>query len=519
MSLSERLFGTPASASDDSDPADADADAGEEEQLAATQSNPYDVEPKGERRSGFFSSYIDPILGRDEQSKTSRSRTGVDVSVPQEHLNTRYNEYVKTKPLVKAPLLIFNDAVAEPGWMVEAKIDGESDEDMTEALELWGQNCVVHAQEPGHDIAKLVEQIPEKRRAKGTIFIEKASTRGDSQSIGGLMMLDPASVKVFSRENQPILIQPDDDVPPDHPRTEDGKAAAYVQYHDSLGFKDKESIAFSADEILKITYDPEEGSAFGTPLWVTIRDNIDRLTQMLEDRGASIRMNVQPWRTISNENWTYEEANRFLKKHFDGDVSTWLESDSKKKNTFAGRVDAIPHQIDVEEHSADVPDIDDAIMDEVRAIFSVMPVSRYLVAYEERINQFVVEPQKERDDRDADKERNVIREYLEPVFQEKADELADGDEYQGEVTWKIEQPVDENPLSRDSFDAEQWATLAEPLLNAGAPLSVAYELAGMDREEFEGEDWESDPLELDEHDDRVQEQFEAATESEADDQS
>lgn len=493
MSLREQLFGSNT---------DTDSDADTQEQLA--EGNPYDdIDPKGKRSSGgFFASYLDPILGRDETSRTYSSHQGVDVSVPPKHLTTRYNEYIQTEPLVKGALTIFNDSVTEPGWMVDAEIDDETDEEMQEALELWGKNCAVHAHEPGNDIETLIEQIPEKRRGKGTIYIEKAAARGDENSLGGLLFLPPETVKVYSRENQPILIQPTDTVPPDHPRTESGEAAAYVQYDEKLdGYEDKDPIAFSANDVLKIVYDPAEGAAHGTPMWVTIREHIDRLNQLLSDRGASIRINGHPWRTISNEHWSYKEAEKFLSAHFSGDISTWQESTTKDQDTFAGRMDAIPHNIEVDEHTGSIPDIDDAIMDEVQQIFSILPVSRYLIAYEEGINQFVVEPQERKDERNAVKERHIIREYIEPVFEQKGDELAGG-EYEGTITWKIEQPADENPLERESFDADDWATMVEPFLDAGAPLELAYWSAGVDQEQFEYADDEVAPL--DEADEDVQ---------------
>lgn len=481
MSLREQLFGTTESDID----SDSTGEQSEKEQLAPDTEGS-DLDPTGERRTGgFVSSYINSVLGRDETSRNYSIGSGVDVSVAPEKLNERYNEYVKTKPLVRAPLSIFSDAVVEPGWTVKSEIDGRKDEDMTEALKMWGKNCAIHAQQPGQDILKLVEQIPEKRRGKGTLFIEKVGTRDDSNSLGGLMMLDPSSIKIYSRENQPILVQPDDDVDRDHPITDDGRAAAYTQYEDNSRYPDSDTIAFASDELIKITYEPDEGDAWGTPLWVQIREHIDALYQKLRDRNSSIRINGHPWRIISNENWTYEEASRFLKKHFEGEISTWNNAESEKKESFAGRMDAIPHEIDVQEHTGDVPEIDNAIMDDIQAIFSVMPVSRFKISYEEGINQFVVEPQEKKDRRNVVRERRRIREIIEPVFEEKADELAGG-EYDGKVTWKLEQPDDENPLDRESFDADDFATLVEAMEPYGAPADFAFWAAGVDPSEFDG---------------------------------
>lgn len=489
------------------------------EQLAEAQE--VDLEPRGQDRKAegnkFFTYFSSD---RDEREYTRRAGVDTDVTIAPEHLENRYHQYVRTVPLVFAPFNVFSKAVTEPGWTVSAEIDGETDEDMEEALEMWGKNCVIYAQEPGHDILKLAKDIPEKRRGKGTMFIEKVS--GPDTDLAALMPLKPSTMATFSRENQPILVQPDDDVAPDHPRKDDGTPAAYVQYHNENDrWADEEQVEFAADDIIKITFNAREGSAWGTPLWVIIREHVDGLYQKLRDRNASIRINGHPWRVIQNDSWNQTQAQNFLKAHFDGDLSTWLSDlipgggrskrgpkDKKdRENTFAGRVDAIPHNIEVDEYSGDVPEIDSAIKDEVENIFSVMPVSKYQIAYEEDINQFVVEPQSEKDERNVVEERGLIREYLEPVFQEKADELASGDEYEGEVTWKLEQPDDENPLERESFNAEEFSEFVDSMTTAGAPLEFAYWAAGVDREEFE-EQYEVDPLEIDESDPQAQEQFE-----------
>lgn len=522
MSLRERFLPSGNSTVSDSD--------GDTEQLATTVETDVELEPKGEQRqsSGGLFGYF--RADRDETPYTRASGVGTDITIAPEHLDVRYHQYVRTVPLVYSPLSIFGDAVTEPGWTVEAKDGDETDEEMTEALELWGQNCAVHAQEPGKDIITIVGDIPQKRRGKGTLFYEKV--RDSDGNLAGLMALKPSTMSTFARKDQPILVQPDDDVPADHPTTDGGKAAAYVQYHnDRDDFEDETQVEFTVNDVLKITFNERDGSAWGTPLWVTIREHVDGLYQKVRDRNTSIRINGHPWRVIQNEHWDEQQAQSFLKAHFKGDFSTWLSdlipSGSERKrgphdkkdreNTFAGRVDAVPHNLEIDEYAGDVPDIADAVMDDIQNIFSVMPVSRFKIAYEEKINQFVVEPQDQKDERNVVKERHVIREAIEPVFQEKADELAGGD-YSGEVTWKLEQPTDENPLERESFDADAFATFVEAGNKYQMPPKFFEWVAGVDREEFDPE-WNPDELELNESDEQVQQQFEAGQEDEGDEES
>ncbi len=483
-----------------------------------------ELEPKGQHR--------DTVISRDRTPGTRRGARGLmgrrdtlsdtDLSPPPEDAWENFRDYYLEFPFVQAALKIFDENVVEPGWDVEARIDGDVDEEMTRALEIWGENCAIFAGEPGHDIIHILSQIPSLRRVKPAVFLEKIGTTDEPDSLTAIQMLDPTTITIRLRRNQNIVVQPGDDVGQGHPVTEDGTPAGYVQYDDevdrSLSRHDKlDPINFAADDIIKVVYDPEEGSPWGRTIWPALEDTITGLKEKLADRNAAIRLAGHPHRIYSSDTWSQEQAEEFADSHEAGEVSTWEMDTERRSDGFASRVDFVPNVVEVTVVEGNVADIKDAIQDDVEAIFSMLPVSKFKIAYEEHINQFVVEPQSEKDQMWVDKERRFIESIVgNPLFRQKADELADG--YDGEVDFRIRQPASENPLERDSFNADDFLTFMRAFnefANSDAaldfPSALPYFAAGMDREKFEEEYGNLDDVtrDVDEEDEDVEQAAEA----------
>jgi len=476
-----------------------------------------DPAPRGEHRvptSEEDAGSVPGILGYSTTAGFgSDAAVRSEPSAPPEKIRKYWNKYYNEFALTRAPLKSFDLAVTEPGYRIRVEdVDGERDEEMEEALKLWASNCVIHAGEMGHDLATLLGSLPSKRRGKGTALIEKVGTEEDPDAMAALMSLDPATFQIYTREDQTVLIQPDDDVDADHPTTEDGEAAAYNQYDDDLlRYTDKDPIPFTVDNIIKLTYDADDGEVWGTSVFDACRDRIDALVQKLEDRDFSVRQTGYAHRIYSSENWTQAQAEDYAEAHNEGDVSSTYAPDDDEdadrggeKDSFAGRVDFVPHSVEVQVEEGTVPDISDAVRDDIEQIFSVMPVGKYQIAYADDLNQFVVDPQIEKDNERVDHERRYIERKLTPVLEEKADELASGDRYEGSIHFSIEPQQDENPLRREGFPAENLTALMEAFsqfAESGAdmymPPGAFAELAGFDLDELrDRHEWESDPLEL-----------------------
>lgn len=487
------------------------------EQLAAT-----DPAPRGEDRDDDSAW----LLGAPPSS-TGGDRLAVDTQTAPQTIDEYWREYYREFPLTRASLSIFDDLVTEPGYQIAATIDGETDEEMEAALQKWAANCAIHAGEWGVDLSVLLNQLPSKRRGKGTLFVEKVGTEEDPDALAALMLLDPSTMSIKTRDDQNLLVQPTDDVEADAPRTDDGDAAAYVQYENdgSPPNDDTDEIPFTVDDIVKLVYDPDEGSPWGTSIFEALSDRIDSLRQKFNDRDVAIKQVGYGHRIYSSENWSLEEAKEYKKAHRNGEVSSWEDPDSE--GTWAGRVDFASDSLDVNVVEGTVPDIDDPVMDDIQAIFSLMPVARFRVAYYEQINQFVVEPQNETDDRKIDDERQYQERKIGPIIEEKADELAGGT-YEGDVSFTIEQPQEENPLRRSDFPAENLESLGKfikDVVGSGAtadvPLAGLLDIAGVDvdglRDEFGWEPEELPPI--DESSEAAQQQIAAMEDRDGDSES
>lgn len=479
-----------------------------EQQAVEDSTSDDDLSPRGEHRgdSGFVVSRAGKFSddGRRRSWRAGLDDSAADIEPVPAASKEEFRRYFLEFALTKSALRTFDELVLEPDWEVTAKIDDEVDEEMTEALNLWGQNCTVRAGEPGHDLSNILSQCPSGRRSKPAVLIEKVGTTDDPEAIAGLQTLEPWEMSARLVKDQNFVIQPGHDVDPDHPTVErDGEdvPAAYVQYDNStssFGGSDKDPIPFAQGDLLKLTYEPPDGSAWGRTIWSALAEPIDRLKQKLRDRDAAIRLTGHPHRIYSSDAWSKEEAKEYADSHDSGQMSAWDMEEEANKKSYAGRVDYVPHTVSVQVVDGNVADISDAIKDDLEQIFAVLPVGKHNIAYVDEINQFVVEPLDANDDRKVDKERKYLESVFSPLFGEKADELYESD-YPGEVEFRIRQPESDNPLERSDFDPERVATLTRAFtefVKSGAstefPRELPYFLAGMNREEFEDEYAEGD---------------------------
>lgn len=494
------------------------------EQQAESAEDPSEFRPRGENRDS--TGFIHSRGGFDENGRKrvrswrvgTKSDSDTDIESVPAAAKEEYRRYYLEFAITQSALRTFDDLVLEPDWEVTAKVNDEVDEDMTDALNLWGQHCAIRAGEPGHDLSNILSQCPSGRRAKPAVIIEKIGTVEDPEAIAGLQLLEPWNMSARFVPNQNMIIQPGHDVGRDHPMVErNGKQvpAAYVQYDDEqdsfASSSDSDQIPFAQDDLLKLTYDPPDGSAWGRTIWSSLAEPIDRLKQKLRDRDAAIRLTGHPHRIYSSDAWTKEEAKQYADAHDEGQMSAWDIEDEANKKSYAGRVDYVPHTVNVQVVEGEVADISDAVKDDLEQIFSILPVSKHNIAYVDEINQFVVDPLDANDDRRVDKERRYLEGKFSPLFAEKADELAD-DEYPGEVEFHIRQPESDNPLERSDFEPERVADLVGAFteyVKSGAstefPRELPYFFAGMSRETFEDEYAEEpiDPNEATDADDGV----------------
>jgi hypothetical protein len=518
-----------------------DTDAEAESEITTEQlADGSDGEPRGESRDDGATGIIRTLMpGRRWRGPTqSQPEVTTDKSKPPLTIRRYWQDYFNNFPLTRAPLRIFDEAVAEPGYRVEATIERETgetdaggdpitetvtDDDMQKALREWASQSAWHAHEADQDLSKLIRGNPSKRRGKGTLFLE--IVRGESGMPTGLIYHPPGSIKIYSRENQAALVQPDDDVGEDHPRTSptddypDGKAAAYVQYDETLSdYDDEDPVAFGADDIIKFVYENDTGDPWGTSVYASSAERIDALRQKLRDREGAIRLAGYPLRVYSSPQWDQEQATEWAQSHQDGEISSRGRERRERRlrygprneglwsdyshgtpdediydpadNPLANSNEFMGGDLDVKVVTGEVPDISGAVMDDIRIIFSDMPVARLKIGFEESINQFVAEPQIADDNRRVDQERDYLAQKFEPVFEEVADFLVEDDEYEGDVRFAIETRPSDNPLEREDFPRENLEALSgavKEMNQAGADPALINGIlsnAGVDVEEY-----------------------------------
>jgi hypothetical protein len=510
MSLLDRLRGSPS-----------ESDA---EQLA-----PDDPAPRGEDREDG-DSFIVSVFGgglrsRFDRSSTSTTDQGGDREIeaarsrPASDLETDHRSYYREVSFTRSGLDGFARTITEPGYVIEATVDGGTDEDMQTALRTWASQCAIVANEPGEDLLEVLKRAPVEALSKGTGFVEKAGSSENPDSIAALVYLSPSTFTQYTRKHKPIVVQPDDEVSPDHPRTPTDDAAAYVQ-HDTGSRFEREPVNFGRRDLIKLTHDPEPGSPWGTPVWEACGDRIDALYEKLDDRDMSIHTVGHAHRIYSSPNWSMEQAREYADAHKSGEVSAGPRvgdhSNDREsyRQSWPGRVDFVPEAVEVKTVEGEVADIGAAVKDDIEAIFAALPVSKFKLGYAEDINQFVVEPQAEHDQKLVDEWRRTLERKFGPVIEEKADELAGG-EYDGDVSFRIEAEPESNPLQRQDFPRENLTALSEAVKEinqAGADpalIDAVLSHAGIDREQVEAEFGDRyEPDELDEGDEQVQQQFE-----------
>jgi hypothetical protein len=108
-----------------------DTDAEAESEITTEQlADGSDGEPRGESRDDGATGIIRTLMpGRRWRGPTqSQPEVTTDKSKPPSTIRRYWQDYFNNFPLTRAPLRIFDEAVAEPGYRVEATIERETGE-------------------------------------------------------------------------------------------------------------------------------------------------------------------------------------------------------------------------------------------------------------------------------------------------------------------------------------------------------------------------------------------------------
>lgn len=332
----------------------------------------------------------------------------MDVVAPDKDNLQEYWRLFETTPILRESIRSFASEVVKPGYWVDAE-----NEETREFLEDWLKEAAIVEGEMGNDAQVLFKKSIIQRDARGTCLVEHVGTANDLDELVALKLINPETVKAYTREGQAILLQPDDDIP-DAPTTKDSKTGAYVQYDDSFNrFEEKEEVVFPQDRITKFTRDADVGEIFGTSRVEAVSDRVKGLKRKLKDNDAAIESKAWPfWLFVFGSEeypWTNDEIDDFMEEH-DAD-----EFGPGKKQGVAG-------DVEIQTISGEVAELAETLEFDINWIMSSMPIPKYaLGSFERNINQFVSESQQNRLDNQIQEARQELEKDFTPALRKKAE--------------------------------------------------------------------------------------------------
>jgi len=353
------------------------------------------------------------------------SRSGsVDKHVPDKNKMDNYWDIYKEIPIIRHPIRAFASEVVGPGYYVDA-----DDEELKEEIEGWLGNCAIVDGEIDKDFTLLLKKSQIQREVKGTALSEKV--KDDNENLYGFKLMRPETVSAYTRPGQSVLLPPDFEVEKheesdgimsrvvsnnDYYRTSDGDIAAYVQLDERIsGGNETAYIAFTRNDIIKLTRDADVGEIFGEGRISAVEDRLESLLKKLEDNDKAIESIAHPFQLIQfgNEDdvWSPQEIQSFMDQHSQSEFEPGMKQ-------------GVQGDVSIDTVSGEVAPIEEFLQFDLNWIISEMPLPKYaLGGFEEDVNQFVSRSQETRIEKQIEEARKEIEEEWTPVLKEKAEEL------------------------------------------------------------------------------------------------
>lgn len=368
-------------------------------------------------------------------------------------------------PLVSTPIDNWASDVLAPGIRIET-----SDSALESALLGFCSDAAIRSGEFDHDFADLLEEQVRDTALRGTGFAEIAyADRKTAEEIKGFQLLKAGTLTPYTRPGQAILLK-GDDAPSSRssggkertaPQTAAGKTAAYVQFDNVFASnQDEEEIAFAQDDVVKIVNRPETSAIFGRSDVEAVHSRVRGLLQKLEDVDTAIAAKAYAFWLIriGSEGSTTEE---------DIEQAKSFMSEQEPENYGPGKKQAVPHTVNLETYSGEVPEVWESLEFDVKYILSNLPTPKYRTGWEDDINRDIAIREQE----DYREEVRAMRRRLEsawkPVLERVAIQLGFGStEEPPEFEFLIEEHRDTNPLRAEWFDAQAFRATMQGLETA-----------------------------------------------------
>ncbi|WP_254547497.1 hypothetical protein [Halomarina pelagica] len=399
-----------------------------------------------------------PRTGTRRSGAYHRRRVADRTPPPRGEIERYWRQY-RSVPLLRAPINQFADDVVEHGYRVTA-----DDNDTQAFLEEWCASAAVLNGERGRDLGDLLHQVPKQAKAKGSALIEHAPLDTDPETIGGLALIAPETITYYTRPDMDLLVQPDDTDLEHVKLTEDGEAAAYVQYDTRHYSGDETENRLTADDVTKIVNDPDVGDIFGLSAIEPVSPRVEGVRKKLQDNEQAIE-------SMAYGQWFFA----FKPTVVDDTLVEWDEDAiddvmDEIEDVRPGDQIGLDGDIDVTNVPGEVADILGNLEFDVNYILSAMPAPTYAVGFEENINQFVVDGQETRHETRVEQFRQRLAAALTPVLRTVAEQH--GYDPAG-VRLALEPAEETSPvlaLTDEEMDRlQQYADAVEKLSGAADP--------------------------------------------------
>lgn len=419
------------------------------------------------------------------------------VPVPVDDIQKYWNMY-RTVPLVRAPFNQFRDDIIADGYRIEA------DSKRTRTfLEGWSETGAVVEAERNRDIYRLLHALPTQALARGTVFLEHAPDGEDGDKTAGLSFINPTTLTPYRASDTNLLLRPGDTQYEGAKLTDDGEAAAFVQFDAGPGKTSDDERRLTLDDVTRIPIDAGVNDVFGTSRVAPVAPRIEAVREKLQDNDRAVKTNAfKNWFVaFGHETVTNEDGSETIIEWSDDDMDEFMDD---LQSVEPGDIEGHDGTIEINGMGGDTADIINQLKYETHYILTAMPAPTYAVGFESDINQFVVDGQEERHEQRIEQFRKLIERELTPIYRQVAEQ---NDLKTSGIQFKLEPPAESSPiLSMSDAEVERLSKYATALktLSGGKPRTLVpddvlredllrIEDVGDGDGEYSG--WQPDPLE------------------------
>lgn len=311
----------------------------------------------------------------------SQNRT--EVRRVEDDLEQFYQEY-EDNPFIQRPVNHTVSEVIEPGWWITA-----DDQETVDELTTFGRNMGVFTGSTHRSFSDLVEITVRQYLVRGTFLGEKVYTKDHSIEGAGrlpiaVQPINSETIEAYTKNNQSVLIPPEFDTDGSVKDTEQGEAAAWVQYDATIGgYTDREERYFTREQMLHWPRNPDVGDIFGTSVVKPVYRRARAVRQKLLDNDDAIAKKAWPmvlFRLGEPERpYTDDQQDEFMKAYSDEEFGP-------------GQYQGVPGDVEVKEFAGETADISEHVATDVDFILAGMPGPKFtLGSFNEDIGKSVSE--------------------------------------------------------------------------------------------------------------------------------